>query len=245
MKPHPTRFARSPLIEAVFEMRFSLAPDRGVELLPGVILADLGKAFPRIEQMPLAAMPREMRNKTPELQHVPVFKLQGENEAVMLGDRVASFNATRPYPGWSKFRARAIQVASALKGSGHVANLDRYSLKYVSLIERTETTHPTAPFNVHVDAKSCELSPDGFRLRFETKSKGFTNIIEFTSNVTTLGKEKLHGTMIALDTIVEPADGSFWDELEQRLNAAHDVLEDIFFELVTSETINAMGPSYD
>src|SRR5262245_40715334 len=135
MKPHPTRFARSPLTEAVFEMRFSLAPGLGVELLPGVMLAVLGKDFPRMEQMPLAAMPREMRNRAPELQHVPLFKLQGENEAVMLGDRVTSFNATKPYPGWAKFRGRAIQVASALKGSGYVANLDRYSLKYVNVIE--------------------------------------------------------------------------------------------------------------
>ena len=246
MTRYPTRFARSPLTEAVFEMRFAVAQEHGVELLPGIMLAALGKEFPRLEQMPLGTIPKEMRDATPELQYAAVFKLQGENEAVLLGDRVASFNATRPYPGWSKFRGRAMQVASALKESGHIANLDRYSLKYVNVIDSSTAAHPTAPFNLRVEAKSCELSPSGFRLRFETKIRGFTNIVEYASNVaSTVGKEKLHGTMMTLDTIVEPADTGFWAELEQRLNATHDVLEGIFFELLTSETISAMGPSYD
>ena len=70
--------------------------------------------------MPLGTLPKDMRDATPELQHAAVFKLQGENEAVLLGDRVASFNATRPYPGWSRFRGRAMQVASALRESGHI-----------------------------------------------------------------------------------------------------------------------------
>lgn len=118
MSRHPTRFARSPLTEAVFEMRFAVVSGHDVELLPGVMLAALGRDFPRIEQMSLATLPKEMRDATPQLQHAAVFKLQGENEAVLLGDRVASFNATRPYPGWSTFRSRAIQVASALKESG-------------------------------------------------------------------------------------------------------------------------------
>jgi uncharacterized protein (TIGR04255 family) len=246
MNRYPTRFARSPLAEAVFEMRFSAAPGRGVELLPAVMLAALGNDFPRFEQMPLGTLPREMRDATPQLHHAPVFKLQGDSEAVLLGDRVVSYNATRPYPGWSKFRGRAMQVASALKNSGHLATLDRYSLKYVNVIDTSNVADPTTPFNLRVEAKSCELSPGGFRLRFETKVKDFANIVEFTSGVTsTVGKEKLHGTMVALDTIMEPADAGFWNEPAQRLDAAHDALETIFFELLTSDTINGMGPSYD
>jgi uncharacterized protein (TIGR04255 family) len=243
---YPTRFARSPLTEAVFEIRFAVVPGRGVELLPGVMLAALGREFPRIEQMPLGTLPKEMRDKTPELQHAAVFKLQGEGEAVLLGDRVASYNATRPYSGWTKFRGRAMRVAAALWESGHIANLDRYSLKYVNVIDSSEASDPTKPFNLRVDAKSCELSPTGFRLRFETRSKGFTNIVEFTSNVTsTVGLEKLQGTMMTLDTIMETTDIGFWADIEQRLNTTHDVLEGIFFELLTSDTISAMDPSYD
>ena len=188
------------------------------------MLAALGKEFPRIEQMPLGTLPKEMRDARPELQHAPVFRLQGENEAVLLGDRMTSFNATRPYPGWSKFRSRAIQVASALKESGHVGNLDRYSLKYVNVIDSSKAAHPAAPFNVRIRANSFELSPNGFRLRFETKIKDFTNIVEYTSGIRIMGgKEKLQGTMMTLDTIMDPADAGFWADLENRLDATHDV----------------------
>lgn len=245
MGRHPTRLAQSPLAEAVFEMRFSVAPGRGVELLPGVMLGALGQDFPRLEQMPLGTIPKEMRDKTPELQHAPVFKLQGQNEAVLLGDRVVSFNATRPYPGWSQFRARAMQVASALKDSGHVSNLDRYSLKYVNIVD-SSTASPTAPFNLHVAAGAREFSANGFRLRFETEIDGFLNIVELASNATSVvGTRKLNGTLITIDTIMESAAAKFWGDLEQCLNATHDVLETLFFELLTKETISAMGPSYD
>ena len=171
MTRYPTRFARSPLTEAVFEMRFAVAPGRGVQLLPGTMLAALGKEFPRIEQMPLGTLPKEMRDARPELQHAPVFRLQGENEAVLLGDGMTSFNTTRPYPGWSKFRSRAIQVASALKESGHVGNLDRYSLKYVNVIDSSKAAHPAAPFNVRIQANSFELSPNGFGLEIKTENQ--------------------------------------------------------------------------
>lgn len=246
MNRHPTRFARSPLTEAVFEMRFTVVPGRGVELLPGVMLAALGQDFPRIEQLPVGTIPKNMRDATPELQHAPVFKLQGENEAVLLGDRVASFNATRPYPGWSQFRGRAMQVASALKNSGHLANLDRYSLKYVNVVDSSKVASPAAPFNLQVAAGSHQFSPNGFRLRFETEIDGFLNIVELASNATfTVGKAKLNGTLVAIDTIMESIDKDFWGDLEHRLNATHDVLETLFFELLKGDTISAMGPSYD
>jgi uncharacterized protein (TIGR04255 family) len=226
-------------------MRFSVAAGRGVELLPGVMLAALGQDFPRLEQMPLGTIPKDMRAKTPELQHAPVFKLQGHNEAVLLGDCVASFNATRPYPGWSQFRARAMQVASALKDSGHVATLDRYSLKYVNIVD-SSTASPTAPFNLHVSAGSREFSSSGFRLRFETEIDGFLNIVELASDATSaVGTNRLSGTLITIDTIMESAAEKLWGNLEQRLNATHDVLETLFFELLTKEAIGAMGPSYD
>ena len=48
-----------------------------------------------------------------------------------------------------------------------------------------------------------------------------------------------------LESIMDPADAGFWADLENRLDATHDVLEGIFFELLTSETLSAMGPSYD
>jgi uncharacterized protein (TIGR04255 family) len=246
MTRYPTRFARSPLTEAIFEMRFAATAGRGVELLPAVMLAALGKDFPRLEQMPLGTLPKEMRDARPELRHAAVFKLQGENEAVLLGDRMVSFNATRPYPGWSQFRTRAVQVASALNESGHVAKLDRYSLKYVNVIRSEKTAHPVTPFNIRVEADSFELSPSGFRLRFETKIKGFTNIVEYKSGVTTsVGTDRLQGIMMTLDTIMEPADNGFWTDIQSRLDAPHDVLEGMFFGLLKPETVDAMGPSYD
>lgn len=209
------------------------------------MLAALGQEFPRLEQMPIGTIPKDMRDRTPELQHAPVFKLQGNDEAVLLGDRVASFNATRPYPGWSRFRVRAMQVASALKDSGHVAKLDRYSLKYVNIVG-SSTASPTAPFNLQVAAGSRKFSANGFRLRFETEINGFLNIVELASNATiAVGTKTLSGTMITIDTIMESAAVQFWGDLEQCLNDTHDVLETLFFELLTKEAISAMGPSYD
>jgi len=138
-----------------------------------------------------------------------------------------------------------MQVASALRDSEHVANLDRYSLKYVNVVDNS-TASPTAPFDLRVAAGSHRFSPNGFRLRFETEINGFLNIVELASNATsTVGTASLSGTLIIIDTIMETATPQFWGDLEHCLNATHDVLETLFFELLTDETISAMGPSYD
>jgi uncharacterized protein (TIGR04255 family) len=244
MNGRPTRFDKSPLVEAIFEMRFTTAPDRGVELLPGVMLSALGREFPRVEQLPLGALPRDIRAR-PEFQHAPVFKLQGENQVLQLGDRVVAFNVTGPYPGWPRFRDRAVRVAQALRASEQIVVLDRYSLKYLNLIDSPEAGSPTDPFNVRVEAQACELLLDGFRLRFETTVRGFRNIVEIASNATAAGRPEKHGTMLSLDTIAESVDPHFWNHIPERLDAAHEVLEHIFLALLRSETISAMGPSYD
>jgi uncharacterized protein (TIGR04255 family) len=247
MSKHPTRLTHPPLIEAVFELRFRPFEGRGVELLPGVIMATLGKDFPRLEQTPLSALSKDTRDQRPELKYAPVFRLLGDKEAVLLGDYTASINlTTMKYPGWLGFRSRAMLLASALQASGHIERLERYSLKYLNLIATPASTYPTEPFNLRVEADSYELLPSGFRLRFETRIKDFMNVVEYASGATaTIGVEKLQGTLLTIDTIMESANEGFWIEIQQRLDEIHDALEGIFFTQLTNETIEAMGPTYD
>src|SRR5262245_7803467 len=127
---YPTRLAKSPLIEAVFEVRFAPVEGRRVEQLLGLLYQRLARAFGAIEQLPIGGVPKQLREQRPELRYAAQFKFTGDGQAVMFGDCVLSVNVIAPYPGWARFRERCVQVVGALRETGHVDKLERFSLKY-------------------------------------------------------------------------------------------------------------------
>jgi uncharacterized protein (TIGR04255 family) len=248
----PTRLARSPLLEAVFEIRYETAPDRTSELLPGLLFHALGERFSKLEPTPLGVVPKVMRAQHPELRYAAQFKLQGKGEAVLFGDSVLSLSVTAPYPGWSTFLDLCLQVAAALQATGNVGKVERYSLKYVNIIETpgptaAAVTNPLEAFKLRLDTAGRQIKPGGFKLRFETIVEPYVNVVECTDSAEALMNptDLRKGMLFVLDTIHEGDVGNFWAALRGELCRAHDVLETLFLELLEPGTIESMGPSYE
>ena len=247
MLRYPTKLAKSPLVEAVFEMWFTPVAGRGVELLLGQLYKKLGEDFASVEPLPLGGLPKELRDSRPELQHAAQFKFSGEAQTVMFGERVLSLHLAAPYPGWTRFRERCIQVASALRETGHVEKLERYSLKYINLVETTGNAFPLEALNVKFDPAGYKLRSQGLRLRFEIDEGPFISVVECTAaNGVIANKEVQNGWLLVLDTIRErdvPAE--FWSSVGENATAAHDVLKALFYGLLAPHTVDALGPSFD
>jgi uncharacterized protein (TIGR04255 family) len=242
----PTRLARSPLAEAVFELRFVPTTGRGVELLPGILLPALGPDFPSLEQTPIGGLPKQLREQHAELKYSAHYKLHGQGGAVLFGDRVLTVSVSDPYPGWDRFRQRSLQVAEVIHVSNHIGLLERYSLKYVNLLDVGGAGSPLAPFNVRLDAAGHDVSRSGFRLRFETTIDAHLNIVECASGATIeMRGQQQTGTLVTIDTIMEPVTGTFWTELESRLEQAHAIAKRLFYDLLSTQTLRSLGPSYD
>jgi len=238
----PSKLERPPLVEAVFEMRFQPRAEGAAELLPGLMFPALKNEFPEAKATPAGTIPREIRKTRPELRYIAQFALHGRGQVLSIGENVLILNLSEPYPGWASFKALCLKIVSALHETNHVGALERFSLKYANVFN-VPAGNPLAPLKIILDVGAYELRDGGLRLRFETSHRGLLTIVECTSEVSVQTPvSSKHGTLLTIDTIYEHGLDEFWRRPDAFLEQGHDVLEALFFDLITNDTLESLGP---
>ena len=235
----PAKLEHPPLLEAVFEIRFTSTQEGGGELLPGLLFSTFRSDFKNAEPTPAGIIPKAMRQQHPLLKYAAQYRLQGTNEALLLGDNMLSLSLTPPYPGWARFKRRCVEVSNALKGTGLAESVERYSLKYVNHLP----TQSLEAFTIRVDLGGYRMADNGFLLRFETLEGSFVSIVECASAQNELLKKG--GMGFSIDTICQSGLEGFWTDVERRVESAHRVLEGLFFGLLAPATLQSLGPRWD
>ena len=131
----PVRLRKEPLLEAIWEIRFSGAKPLVADLLPGMLFKSFPGKYDTAFRLPGADIPAPVVEHDPNLRYAPKIRLEGANQAVLIGDRVVSLSCRRPYSGWAKFSDDIRELAEAVQETGLVDRLERFSLKYIDLIE--------------------------------------------------------------------------------------------------------------
>jgi len=102
-KKIPAELEREPLLEAIWEIRFSNTRASAADLLPGMLFKAFADKFDKVTRLPAADYPAQLFKQDPNLRYVPKIRLENDNMAIQTGDCVVSLNCRRPYPGWNKF----------------------------------------------------------------------------------------------------------------------------------------------
>jgi len=138
------------------------------------------------------------------------------------------------------------RATDALKQTGMVETVERFSLKYVNVVPYQENQSPLAPLQADVKLGHYDLNEYGCTLRTEIPEGEFLNVVQVVPRGTvTVGNESLQGLILDIDTIfVGPCD-AFWDILPSKLEDAHDTEQSAFFSVLTTETINAAEPVWE
>jgi uncharacterized protein (TIGR04255 family) len=128
----PTKLAKEPLLDAVFEVRFSKSTELA-SLLPGYLFARLEGLSGVVEPLPASQMPRAIREADPtsQLIHAPLVRMQWRQFAVLIGDVSVAIACKLPYPGWASFRPAIEELLRCAVDTKVVGQVQRYSLKYV------------------------------------------------------------------------------------------------------------------
>jgi len=97
----PRKLKNDPIVEALFEVRFT--SDEVSEVVLGKLAANWKDLKPI--RLPLAEVPSPVRDKDPNLAHQPLWQLQANDGRLVIkfGPRVFSYHALEVYPGWSAF----------------------------------------------------------------------------------------------------------------------------------------------
>mgnify|MGYP003829564837 CR=1 FL=1 len=243
----PIRLKKEPLIEVIWEIRFSGPKYPVADLLPGMLFKSFPGKYGVASKLPFADIPAPFVEHDPNLRYGPKIRLEGAGQAIQIGDRVVSLNCRRPYSGWDRFSADIRELAKAVQETGLVERLERFSLKYIDLIE-LDAPVGLAHLNLDLKMGENELASKPVQLRTEIKEGDLIHIIQIISpaEVRLPGTEgRLKGVLVDIDSIKLITNDESWDVLYQRLNEVHASCKNMFFSILKPETVQSLAPEYE
>jgi uncharacterized protein (TIGR04255 family) len=249
----PKKLTKEPLVDALFEVRILPTIPAAAGILPGVLLPAIqapGLEPLKIERLQVAEIPSQVRTNDPFLKYQALLRISSKNFMILVGDWSVAVGCHLPYAGWSAFKPKIIDVMAALKNSGFVKELERYSMKYVDIVEQKTLGEQIRRANMEIRIGSQKLTAEPFEVRLEFKHGEFTNLLHLAGQAQVLlsSGETRNGLLIDVDTIVEHKTvdlEKFARELPDRLERIHTENKTRVFECLTPEAIKELGPEYD
>jgi uncharacterized protein (TIGR04255 family) len=241
----PKRLRKEPLLEALWEIRFSSDRDSVVELLPGLIYQAMGAVYSKIERLPASNLPLPALQQDATLRYVPTIRLEASPYSIQVGEHVISLSCRRPYTGWPEFASKIRELAEILKGTNLLTRPERFSLKYIDIIPLVHRPS-LEPLQVSLRLGTHELTTNPVHLRTELRENGFLHIVQIASPAQAVLPMvgSFEGVLLDIDTIYQHKSGEFWSDFLDRLDRAHELGKKLFFHLLTPETIDHLEPEY-
>ena|SRR2546425_483183 len=249
-QPLPKLLAKCPLREVIFELRFVAAKPAAGDLLPGILYSTLKKDYSELIPLPMANVPRALRNQNPDLLYQPSHRLSGGPHSVHVGDRMVNLQ-TVEYPGWSRFKDKAKVLIDALQKTELAKQIERFSFKYTNLIEASESESQLPLLNIRVEVTGKPPIEKGFLLRTEIHTEKYITIIQVATNAiatqlvsTKEASKQLSGLMVDVDTVSVGVGNEFWANRDSLLEEGHMVAKQTFFSLLTKTALERMEPKW-
>lgn len=248
-KTLPTKLKKEPLVDAVFELRFS-AKVPTLNILPGVIFVkSQDKEKWKIEHLPLAQVPDAIRQADPNLRNQPLIKIDWGEFFILVGDNSLGVGCYIPYPGWKKFSAVILSIIQYLDEANIVDKIERYALKYTDLIEGTSLGEQISKINLKLNLGEHTLLKESFSIRVEVPQNDLTHIIQIAAPASGQMRDGTPktGILVDVDTICSVDGGlpQFIGKASEALNFLHAENKRIFFECLRPETIDFLEPVYE
>lgn len=244
-RERPTRLRKPTLVEMIFELRFEPGGEAVGSLLPGLLFAKLGSSYSGSRALPVASLPPELRASDPDLRFQAHFRLEGDRRAIYIGDRVAGVTQVARYSGWNDFQPRILELLDVLKTVRSVHNVKRFSIKAVNIIPQQGNSQLGA-LRLNVSLADEPVSDKGFSLRLEKNDSAFMRIIEIRPHTTlthpVAGNRE--GLLLSLDVIRSTNAKRLWPNADREIESVHQEVRELFFSMLTDETLASLGPDY-
>jgi uncharacterized protein (TIGR04255 family) len=243
----PVRLKKEPLIEAVWEIRFTSTKTAVADLLPGILFEALPNKYPDIVRLPTADIPALIVEQDARLKYSPKIRLEGRNQAVQIGEHVLSLSCRRPYSGWNTFSADIRTVMNIVRNTKLIDRLERFSLKYIDLIE---LDHPPSLSCLNLELKIgvYEINTRPVKLRTDIEEGELIHIIQIASpaEASIPGEPgRVVGVLLDIDSIRPMKENESWTDVDSHLDEVHLSSKKMFFDLLTPKTIDDLKPEYE
>lgn len=244
----PNKLKKEPLIDAVFEVRFDCAVPAS-QVFPGFLYSQL-EGNKTIEALPVAQLPKEVRDGDPNLKFQPLSRLDWGQFLINISDFSVSISCKYPYPGWDTLKPVIIKVMNCLSESRISRTIERYSLKYIDLIPSSDNRQKVSMINFDVTIAGHKLEKEPFHIRIEIPRDNMINVVQVVS----AAKATLHngttkeGLIIDVDTVANQNAiliEALLDGFSDKLDAIHQTNKAVFFDCITPATLKSLEPVYE
>lgn len=245
----PKKLQKEPLVDAVFEVRFSPSVPAS-NVLTGLFFAELSADDRRIERLPASEIPSQMRELNEHLRYQPLLRLHWGSFLVLVGDANLGLACKLPYPGWRAFKPKILEMTKVLATANIVAKLDRYSLKYVDVIDGKDISEQIGRVNLQLKLGKHTLRSEPFNVGVEVARDDFVHLVKIAASVTAsrLDGKTQNGVLVEVDSIRNKATSDlsmFEQELPDLLEAIHASNKRMFFDCLRKSTIEYLEPIYE
>lgn len=247
MAPLPKTLEREPLVDAVFEVRLSGVPPLA-DILPGFLLHDLGPGT-EVIRLPAADIPFPMRKEDAKLQFAPTQRIEINGFSILVGDRNIVVSCKLPYPKWPNFKPVILDVMSRVAKVGLPGAIERYSLKYVNLIQAPTYREQIKKIAMNITLGDLEVSNEHINLQVHRHEGDTIHILSISTGAHgQIDGKAVSGVLVDIDSIRHvnvPDIRTFAGNLEDGLESLRRSNKEKFFGCLLEETIKEMGPTYE
>jgi len=233
----------NPLIELVFEIRFTPKEDFATELL--IAVNKVFDAYTSIIHEEGLQFPQDLKAQQKEFYYVPSYRIIYPEFFLLISDGsliILKNTAIEKYKGWETFKDLPLKVLEILKETHKVHEVERFSLKYTNLISKDQTLDK---LNLSIKIGNSELKDNGkFSLKTEDRSNHIVVLTDISSSVEIQNVRefndkpiKLSGTLLIIDVInniglketdIKNIDEEFLSSLEYLHHQANQRYSEIF-----------------
>jgi uncharacterized protein (TIGR04255 family) len=239
----PRKLKNDPIVEALFEVRFTSGDIPEVAI--GKLASGSAWANSTSQRLPVANVPAAIRESDPALMHQPVLQLQfqlGDSARVIkIGSQVFSYHALAPYPGWTKFEPELLDTAEHVFGALKDARATRFGFRYINVLTKEHLIEAISNLNIEVTLERKSLTAPlnvNYQRSLAPKHNSLVRVtsMEFVENPSP-------GITALVDVdIFTPPGFSAATAAEARawLDEAHIFLKDEFFALIPEDIIDKL-----
>ena len=203
-----------------------------------------------MRRLPAAEIPQPMRANDPALHYAPTQRLEWGNYVIAVGDRNVIISCKLPYPKWPNFKSKILEIVGLIAEVGVAGNVERFSVKYVNLIEAPSLAEQIAKIDLTLRISSLEVNDDHFDMKVHHVEGETIHILTVITGATAGmpdGREAF-GVVVDIDSIrnIQPIPfDAFAQGLDGELETLRLSNKIQFFGCLKQATVDEMRPVYE
>jgi uncharacterized protein (TIGR04255 family) len=236
----PRKLKDDPIVEALFELRFTSSEIS--EVVVGKLASwEQWKHF-GTQRLPVADIPATMREQDPNLALQPVLQLQQKDgkRIAKIGPRVFSYHALPPYPGWAVFEPELISCIEHLFSTLNGVTATRFGFRYLNVLTKSHLIESLRDLNFGIrladEALTCPVNLNYQRIW----TPNHNSVVRIASKEFVQNPAENLTALVDVDIFTPEQFKSSGSEAHGWISEAHEILKKEFFNLLPEAIIDKL-----